>query len=46
MCTQKPPHDYSEQLYVLYKEAFSKYIHDKVRLLLPGYQYGWLTDAV
>lgn len=30
MCTQKPPHDYSEQLYGLYKEAFNKYINDKV----------------
>lgn len=30
MCTQKPPHDYSEQLYGLYKDAFGKYISDKV----------------
>lgn len=30
MCTQKPPHDYSEQLYGLYKEAFNKYITEKV----------------
>ena len=30
MCTQKPPHDYSEQLYGLYKEAFNKYINEKV----------------
>ncbi|MEW5307923.1 MAG: hypothetical protein WDW36_010291 [Sanguina aurantia] len=30
MCTQKPPHDYSEQLYGLYKEAFNKYIVEKV----------------
>ncbi|GIL64270.1 hypothetical protein Vafri_18269 [Volvox africanus] len=30
MCTQKPPHDYSEQLYGKYREAFNKYINDKV----------------
>lgn len=26
MCTQKPPHDYSQQLYEKYKEAFDEYI--------------------
>ncbi|KAG6435459.1 hypothetical protein SASPL_100333 [Salvia splendens] len=26
MCTQKPPHDYSQQLYDKYKEAFQEYI--------------------
>lgn len=26
MCTQKPPHDYSQQLYDKYKEAFEEYI--------------------
>lgn len=31
MCTQKPPHDYSEQLYIKYGEAFERYIKDKVR---------------
>uniref|UniRef100_A0A7R9VZX3 Cullin family profile domain-containing protein n=1 Tax=Chlamydomonas euryale TaxID=1486919 RepID=A0A7R9VZX3_9CHLO len=30
MCTQKPPHDYSEQLYGKYREAFNQYITDKV----------------
>lgn len=30
MCTQKPPHDYSEQLYGKYKEAFDTYIVAKV----------------
>jgi Cullin family len=30
MCTQKPPNDYSEQLYTRYREAFSNYINDKV----------------
>jgi cullin 1 len=26
MCTQKPPHDYSAQLYERYREAFNQYI--------------------
>ncbi|KAJ9696419.1 hypothetical protein PVL29_008573 [Vitis rotundifolia] len=26
MCTQKPPHDYSQQLYEKYREAFEEYI--------------------
>lgn len=30
MCTQKPPYDYSEQLYNRYREAFNSYINDKV----------------
>lgn len=30
MCTQKPPYDYSEQLYQRYREAFNNYINDKV----------------
>ncbi len=30
MCTQKPPHDYSEQLYGKYKEAFTTYITERV----------------
>ena len=32
MCTQKPPHDYSEQLYIRYKTAFTVYVAEKVRL--------------
>lgn len=31
MCTQKPPHDYSEQLYIKYKDAFNVYVKEKVR---------------
>ena len=31
MCTQKPPHDYSEELYTRYREAFERYIQEKVR---------------
>ncbi|EFN56087.1 hypothetical protein CHLNCDRAFT_22706 [Chlorella variabilis] len=30
MCTQKPPHDHSEQLYARYTEAFQVYIQEKV----------------
>lgn len=30
MCTQKPPHDYSQQLYEKYKEAFEEYIYSTV----------------
>ncbi|XP_057509252.1 cullin-1 [Actinidia eriantha] len=33
MCTQKPPHDYSQQLYEKYKEAFEEYINS---LVLPS----------
>ena len=30
MCTQKPPHDFSQQLYDKYKEAFDEYIKSMV----------------
>ncbi|XP_059625725.1 cullin-1-like [Cornus florida] len=30
MCTQKPPNDYSQQLYDKYKEAFEEYINSMV----------------
>jgi len=30
MCTQKPPYDFSEQLYERYREAFNSYIESKV----------------
>ncbi|GER46235.1 cullin 1 [Striga asiatica] len=30
MCTQKPPHDYSQQLYDNYREAFEEYITSTV----------------
>lgn len=29
MCTQKPPHDYSQQLYEKYKESCDSYIVEK-----------------
>ena len=32
MCTQKPPHDYSEQLYSRYRDAFNIYINETVCL--------------
>ncbi|EPS64542.1 hypothetical protein M569_10237, partial [Genlisea aurea] len=35
MCTQKPPHDYSQQLYEKYKESFQDYIISSV---LPSVQ--------
>jgi hypothetical protein len=31
MCTQKPPYDFSEQLYKRYKQAFENYIGERVR---------------
>ena len=31
MCTQKPPHDYSEQLYNRYRDVFCVYINESVR---------------
>jgi len=30
MCTQKPPHDYSQQLYDKYRESFQEYINTMV----------------
>jgi len=30
MCTQKPPHNYSEQLYQRYKKAISDYLNSAV----------------
>eukprot|EP00257_Ricinus_communis_P016852 XP_015575146.1 cullin-1 [Ricinus communis] len=33
MCTQKPPHDYSQQLYEKYREAFEEYINS---IVLPS----------
>lgn len=31
MCTQKPPHDYSEELYNRYRRSFETYINARVR---------------
>ncbi|KAL2510568.1 Cullin-1 [Abeliophyllum distichum] len=33
---EKPPHDYSQQLYEMYKEAFDDYIHSMVLTSLRG----------
>lgn len=38
MCTQKPPHDYSQQLYDKYRESFEEYITSMVsRRLFSSY---------
>jgi cullin 1 len=34
MCTQTPPHDYSELLYEKYKETFDDYIKSTVSHIL------------
>jgi len=34
MCTQKPPHDYSQPLYEKYKETFQDYIVSTVSTTL------------
>jgi cullin 1 len=31
MCTQKPPHEYSAELYTRYKAVFESYLTDTVR---------------
>lgn len=41
MCTQKPPNDYSQQLYDKYKEAFQEHINSTVRILVD---YFFLTS--
>eukprot|EP00191_Tetraselmis_sp_GSL018_P009710 CAMPEP_0177609228 /NCGR_PEP_ID=MMETSP0419_2-20121207/18950_1 /TAXON_ID=582737 /ORGANISM="Tetraselmis sp., Strain GSL018" /LENGTH=732 /DNA_ID=CAMNT_0019104085 /DNA_START=252 /DNA_END=2450 /DNA_ORIENTATION=+ len=47
MCTQKPPHDYSEQLYIRYREAFNQYIMEKVLpSLLDHYDEYLLQELV
>ena len=40
MCTQKPPHDFSQQLYERYREAFNEYISSKVVLPALGEKSG------
>lgn len=37
MCTQKPPHDYSQQLYDKYRESFEEYIISSVRNIISSY---------
>ncbi|CAD6266731.1 unnamed protein product [Miscanthus lutarioriparius] len=38
MCTQKPPHDYSQQLYDKYRESFEEYITSMVEDLSRMYR--------
>ncbi|KAK9809634.1 hypothetical protein WJX73_009175 [Symbiochloris irregularis] len=46
MCTQKPPHDYSEQLYVRYREAFAKYIDERVLKALEAHSDEYLLKEL
>ena len=46
MCTQKPPHDYSQQLYDKYRESFEEYISSMVRnKLIWDIHYGLIHIA-
>lgn len=45
MCTQKPPHDYSQQLYDRYRESFEEYIAQMVRTR-ASFNYGALWNQV
>ena len=38
MCTQKPPHDYSQPLYEKYKETFQDYI---ISMVSSALSYGY-----
>jgi len=42
MCTQKPPHDYSQQLYDKYRESFEEYIVSTVSSAIIWIWYGYL----
>lgn len=37
MCTQKPPHDYSEELYNRYRQSFETYITSRVIQVFDGF---------
>lgn len=45
MCTQKPPHDYSQQLYEKYKEAFEEYINSTVRSFNLVFHDNWVLKS-
>ena len=47
MCTQKPPHDYSEALYNRYRDVFTYYINESVRCRhkLPQPRDLWYLSA-
>nr|XP_027192362.1 cullin-1-like [Cicer arietinum] len=46
MCTQKPPHDYSQQLYDKYKESFEEYIRSTVYKELNGKVRGAMISVI
>lgn len=46
MCTQKPPHDYSKELYERYKQSFSTYIAERVLPSLKGGQGEFLLKEL
>jgi len=46
MCTQKPPHDYSAELYARYGNAFSAYIADRVLPALRGHSGEFLLSEL
>ena len=45
MCTQKPPNDYSEQLYNRYKDTFTVYISETVLSLRHEPPAVWASVA-
>ena len=46
MCTQKPPHDYSAELYARYGQAFSAYIAERVLPALRGHSGEFLLGEL
>lgn len=46
MCTQKPPHDYSAELYARYGQAFSAYIAERVLPALRGHSGEFLLSEL
>ena len=47
MCTQRPPHDYSQQIYCKYRETFEEYITSTVRNItcfLANFFLKWLEE--
>lgn len=46
MCTQKPPHDYSAELYARYGVAFTNYINERVLPALKGHSGEFLLNEL
>lgn len=46
MCTQKPPQDYSQQLYDRYRESFEEYINDMVCMRYPFFSFMVVLSAI